>query len=152
MKPSSACFPVNSPRSRSTKPSSVCLDRGFVVPANLIDGMAAGYWASLGLDAESAAHKYPRKLAGESSQEQAKLDATLREFGVRVVDHSTGGKKKQGFVARRRTGRGLPLSPLDSGSHPPLSSPLLKSLPPCLNLNQICVHFTFAAPPSVQAM
>jgi ribosomal protein S12 methylthiotransferase accessory factor len=31
------------------------LDRGFVVPANLIDGMAAGYWASLGLGAESAA-------------------------------------------------------------------------------------------------
>src|ERR1700733_12523190 len=31
------------------------IDRGFVVPANLIDGAAAGYWATLGLDAETAA-------------------------------------------------------------------------------------------------
>ena len=31
------------------------LDRGFVVPASLIDGTAAGYWASLGLGRETAA-------------------------------------------------------------------------------------------------
>ena len=68
------------------------LDRGFLVPANLIDGAATGYWASLGLDAESAAENLakigvriePITAAGGASE----LDAALREFGVRVVDHS----------------------------------------------------------------
>jgi ribosomal protein S12 methylthiotransferase accessory factor len=68
------------------------LDRGFVVPANLIDGMAAGYWASLGLDAESAAQNLAkigvRIVPVTTAVGASELDATLREFGVRVVDHS----------------------------------------------------------------
>jgi hypothetical protein len=68
------------------------LDRGFVVPANLIDGMAAGYWASLGLDAESAAQNLAkigvRIVPITTAVGASELDATLREFGVRVVDHS----------------------------------------------------------------
>jgi bacteriocin biosynthesis cyclodehydratase domain-containing protein len=68
------------------------LDRGFVVPANLIDGMAAGYWASLGLGAESAAQNLAkigvRILPATTAVGASELDATLREFGVRVVDHS----------------------------------------------------------------
>jgi bacteriocin biosynthesis cyclodehydratase domain-containing protein len=68
------------------------LDRGFIVPTNLIDGMAAGYWASLGLDAESAAQNLakigvriePITAAAGTSE----LDTALRDFGVRVVDGS----------------------------------------------------------------
>src|SRR4029077_21195567 len=68
------------------------LDRGFVVPAKLIDGMAAGYWACLGLDAESAAQNLAklgvRIVPITTAVGATELDATLREFGVRVVDHS----------------------------------------------------------------
>ena len=68
------------------------LDRGFVVSANLIDGMAAGYWVSLGLDAESAAQNLAkigvRIVPITTAVGASELDATLLEFGVRVVDHS----------------------------------------------------------------
>jgi oxazoline/thiazoline synthase len=67
------------------------LDRGFLVPAMPIDDVAAGYWASLGLSAETAAEN----LANTSVQVEAigaagrsELAAALREFGVRVVDHA----------------------------------------------------------------
>jgi ribosomal protein S12 methylthiotransferase accessory factor len=67
------------------------LDRRFVVPADLIDEAAAGYWASLGLTDEIAA----RNLSNTSVQIESmgaagakELDAALRKFGVRVVDHS----------------------------------------------------------------
>ena len=81
---------MNSLRTRSRSFKRL-LDRGFVVPANLIDEAAAGYWASLGLSDEIAARTFrtPACRLSQSGAAGAKeLDTALREFGVRVVDHS----------------------------------------------------------------
>ncbi len=67
------------------------LDRRFVVPADLIDEAAAGYWASLGLSDEIAATNLSNTSVQIESMGAAgakELDAALRKFGVRVVDHS----------------------------------------------------------------
>ena len=67
------------------------LDRRFVVPANLIDDTAAGYWASLGLADETAAKNLANisvQIESMAANGQQELDAALRKFGVRVVDHS----------------------------------------------------------------
>src|ERR1700722_14476745 len=66
------------------------LDRRFVVPAELIDEAAAGYWASLGLTDETAAKNLSNTSVQIESMAAAgakELDAALRKFGVRVVDH-----------------------------------------------------------------
>ena len=65
------------------------LDRRFVVPAELIDEAAAGYWASLGLTDETAAKNLSNTRVQIESMGAAgaeELDAALRKFGVRVVD------------------------------------------------------------------
>ena len=67
------------------------LDRRFVVPADLIDEAAAGYWASLGLSDEIAATNLSNTSVQIESMGAAgakELDTALRKFGVRVVDHS----------------------------------------------------------------
>src|ERR1700728_156356 len=67
------------------------LDRRFVVPAELIDEAAAGYWASLGLTDETAAKNLSNTRAQIESMGAAgaeELDAALRKFGVRVVDRA----------------------------------------------------------------
>jgi bacteriocin biosynthesis cyclodehydratase domain-containing protein len=67
------------------------LDRRFVVAADLIDETAAGYWASLGLAGETAAEnlwKTSVQIESMAAAGQNELDAALRKFGVRVVDHS----------------------------------------------------------------
>jgi oxazoline/thiazoline synthase len=67
------------------------LDRRFVVPADLIDEAAAGYWASLGLSDEIAAMNLSNTSVQIESMGAAgakELDTALRKFGVRVVDHS----------------------------------------------------------------
>jgi bacteriocin biosynthesis cyclodehydratase domain-containing protein len=67
------------------------LDRRFVAPADLIDEAAAGYWASLGLSDEIAATNLSNTSVQIESMGAAgakELDAALRKFGVRVVDHS----------------------------------------------------------------
>ena len=67
------------------------LDRRFVFPADLIDEAAAGYWASLGLSDEIAATNLSNTSVQIESMGAAgakELDAALRKFGVRVVDHS----------------------------------------------------------------
>jgi oxazoline/thiazoline synthase len=67
------------------------LDRRFVVPANLLDDTAAGYWASLGLTDETAAENLSNtcvRIESMGAAGQKELDAALRKFGVRVVDGS----------------------------------------------------------------
>jgi oxazoline/thiazoline synthase len=67
------------------------LDRRLVVPVNLIDDTAAGYWASLGLTDEIAAENLSNtsvRIETMGAAGQKELDAALRKFGVRVVDHS----------------------------------------------------------------
>jgi bacteriocin biosynthesis cyclodehydratase domain-containing protein len=66
------------------------LDRRFVLPAELIDEAAAGYWASLGLTDDTAAKNLSNTSVQIESMGAAgakELDAALRKFGVRVVDH-----------------------------------------------------------------
>jgi oxazoline/thiazoline synthase len=65
------------------------LDRGFVVPAGTADGVAAAYWASLGLKPETAAEGLGRvrvRIQSVGAAGEAELAAALRELGVRVVD------------------------------------------------------------------
>jgi ribosomal protein S12 methylthiotransferase accessory factor len=67
------------------------LDRGFVVSAKGIDGTAAAYWASVGLDADYAAENLANtsvRIDTMAAAGAGELSATLREFGVRVVDQS----------------------------------------------------------------
>jgi bacteriocin biosynthesis cyclodehydratase domain-containing protein len=67
------------------------LDRRFVVPVNLIDETAAGYWASFGLTDETAVENLRNtsvQIESMGAAGQGELDAALRKFGVRVVDHS----------------------------------------------------------------
>jgi bacteriocin biosynthesis cyclodehydratase domain-containing protein len=67
------------------------LDRRFVVPADLIDETAAGYWASFGLASETAAENLWNtsvQIESIGAPGQSELDAALRKFGVRVVDRS----------------------------------------------------------------
>jgi ribosomal protein S12 methylthiotransferase accessory factor len=67
------------------------LDRGFVVSAKGIDGTAAAYWASVGLDADTAAENLANTsvcIDTMAAAEASELSATLRELGVRVVDQS----------------------------------------------------------------
>jgi oxazoline/thiazoline synthase len=69
------------------------IDRGFVVSANLIDGVAAGYWASYGLDVESAMENLAKvgvRIEPFAAAGASELDAALREFGVRIADQSPG--------------------------------------------------------------
>ena len=66
------------------------LDRRFAVPVSPIDDTAAGYWASLGLTSETAAENLSNASVQIESMGAAgaeELDAALRKFGVRVVDH-----------------------------------------------------------------
>jgi oxazoline/thiazoline synthase len=66
------------------------LDRRFAVPVSPIDDTAAGYWASLGLTSETAAENLSNTSVQIESMGAAgaeELDAALRKFGVRVVDH-----------------------------------------------------------------
>jgi bacteriocin biosynthesis cyclodehydratase domain-containing protein len=66
------------------------LDRRFAVPVSPIDDTAAGYWASLGLTSETAAENLSNASVQIESMGVAgaeELDAALRKFGVRVVDH-----------------------------------------------------------------
>jgi bacteriocin biosynthesis cyclodehydratase domain-containing protein len=65
------------------------LDRRFVIPAELIDDTAAGYWASFGLTDETAGENLGNTSVRIQSMGAAggkELDAALRKFGVRVVD------------------------------------------------------------------
>ncbi len=67
------------------------LDRRLVVPVDLIDDTAAGYWASLGLPDEIAAENLSNtsvRIETMGAAGQRELDAALRKFGVRLVDHS----------------------------------------------------------------
>ncbi len=67
------------------------LDRGFVISAKLIDGTAAAYWTSLGLDADTAAENLGKTRVHIESMAAAgasELEAVLRELGVRIVDQS----------------------------------------------------------------
>jgi ribosomal protein S12 methylthiotransferase accessory factor len=69
------------------------IDRGFVVSANLIDGVAAGYWAAHGLDVESATENLAKvgvRVEPSAAAGASELAAALREFGVRVADQSPG--------------------------------------------------------------
>ena len=66
------------------------LDRRFAVAVSPIDETAAGYWASLGLTSETAAENLSNTSVQIESMGAAgaeELDAALRKFGVRVVDH-----------------------------------------------------------------
>jgi oxazoline/thiazoline synthase len=68
------------------------LDRGFVFSANLIDGSAAAYWTSLGLDAWFAAENLGktgvRIEATAAAAGASELNAVLHELGIRLVDQS----------------------------------------------------------------
>jgi len=67
------------------------LDRRFMVPVSLIDDTAAAYWASLGLTDETAVANLANtcvRIESMGASGQGELDAALRKFGVRVVDHS----------------------------------------------------------------
>ena len=66
-------------------------DRGFVVSAKGIDGTAAAYWASVGLDAETAAKNLANinvHIDTMAAAGAGELGARLCELGVRVVDQS----------------------------------------------------------------
>jgi ribosomal protein S12 methylthiotransferase accessory factor len=67
------------------------LDRSFAVSTKLIDHAAGGYWASLGLKVETAAENLAKigvRIESMAAAGESELNAVLREFGVRVVDHS----------------------------------------------------------------
>ena len=69
------------------------IDRGFVVSANLTDSVAAGYWATHGLDVESATENLAKigvRIEPFAAAGASELAAALREFGVRVADQSPG--------------------------------------------------------------
>jgi oxazoline/thiazoline synthase len=69
------------------------VDRGFVVSANLTDGVAAGYWATHGLDVESATENLAKvgvRIEPFAATGASELAAALREFGVRIADQSPG--------------------------------------------------------------
>jgi oxazoline/thiazoline synthase len=66
-------------------------DRGFVVSAKGIDGTAAAYWASVGLDADTAAENLANinvRIDTMAAAGASELSARLCELGVRVVDQS----------------------------------------------------------------
>jgi oxazoline/thiazoline synthase len=66
------------------------LDRRLVVPVDLIDDTAAGYWASLGLPDEIAVENLSNisvRIETMGAAGPRELDAALRKFGVRLVDH-----------------------------------------------------------------
>jgi len=66
-------------------------DRGFVVSAKGIDGTAAAYWASVGLDADTAAENLADinvRIDTMAAAGAGELSARLCELGVRVVDQS----------------------------------------------------------------
>jgi ribosomal protein S12 methylthiotransferase accessory factor len=66
-------------------------DRGFVVFATGIDGTAAAYWASVGLDADTATENLANinvRIATMAAAGAGELSARLCELGVRVVDQS----------------------------------------------------------------
>jgi bacteriocin biosynthesis cyclodehydratase domain-containing protein len=66
------------------------LQRSFVVPEDLIDHPAAGYWASLGLPNEIALENLSNttvRIESMAAAGQKELEAALRQFGVRLVDH-----------------------------------------------------------------
>jgi oxazoline/thiazoline synthase len=68
-------------------------DRGFVVSENLIGRVAAGYWATHGLDVESATENLAKigvRIEPFAAAGARELDAALHEFGVRVADQSPG--------------------------------------------------------------
>jgi oxazoline/thiazoline synthase len=66
-------------------------DRSFVIPADGIGDMAAGYWASLGLPAEAAAENLSHtrvRIEAMGAAGQSELETALRKFGVRIADHA----------------------------------------------------------------
>jgi bacteriocin biosynthesis cyclodehydratase domain-containing protein len=68
-------------------------DRGFVVCENLIGRVAAGYWASHGLEAESASENLAKigvRIEPFAAAGASELDAALHELGVRVAAQSPG--------------------------------------------------------------
>jgi oxazoline/thiazoline synthase len=68
-------------------------NRGFVVSENLIGRVAAGYWATHGLDVESATENLAKigvRIEPFAAAGARELDAALHEFGVRVADQSPG--------------------------------------------------------------
>ena len=65
------------------------LDRRHLVFASPLDDTAAGYWASLGLTAETAAKNLENtsvQIQSFGAAGQSELDVALRRFGIRVVD------------------------------------------------------------------
>jgi oxazoline/thiazoline synthase len=67
------------------------LERHFAVPADAIGEAAAGYWASLGLADETAANNLSStsvQILSMGAAGENELDAALRQFGVRLVDHA----------------------------------------------------------------
>jgi oxazoline/thiazoline synthase len=67
------------------------LDRRFLVFVSPIDEIAAGYWASLGLGAETAAQNLGHtsvQIESIGAAGGGELAAALRQFGVLVLDHS----------------------------------------------------------------
>jgi bacteriocin biosynthesis cyclodehydratase domain-containing protein len=66
-------------------------DRRFVVAADRVDDRAAGYWASLGLAAETAAENLSNtsvQIESMGAVGRNELESALRQFGVRLVDHA----------------------------------------------------------------
>ena len=79
------------PRGKIDEAITRLLDRRFVVPADLIDETAAGFWASFGLADETAAENLGNtsvQIESMGAAGRTELDGALRKFGVRVVDHS----------------------------------------------------------------
>jgi oxazoline/thiazoline synthase len=66
-------------------------DRRLVTSVAPINGAAAGYWASLGLAAETAAENLDKigvQIEANGAAGESELCETLRKFGVRVVDQA----------------------------------------------------------------
>jgi oxazoline/thiazoline synthase len=64
-------------------------DRRLVMSVDPINAAAAGYWASLGLAADTAAENLGRigvQIETEGAAGQSELHEALRKFGVRLVD------------------------------------------------------------------
>jgi bacteriocin biosynthesis cyclodehydratase domain-containing protein len=66
-------------------------DRRLAISVDPVNAAAAGYWASLGLAAETAAENLSKisvQIEAKSASGHAELHDALRKFGVRVVDHA----------------------------------------------------------------
>jgi oxazoline/thiazoline synthase len=66
-------------------------DRRLVMSVDPVNAAAAGYWASLGLAADTAAENLGRisvQIEANGAAGQGELHEALRKFGVRVVDQA----------------------------------------------------------------